>query len=117
MAITVLAVQVILRTGLNEPVFSAANTDGHDFANSGRTFFYAKNGSGGDIECTFDTPGQVDNLDIEPLVVDVAAGEDEIIGPFPPAVYNQDPGTDDVVQVTFEAVGSLTVGAFLLPAT
>lgn len=115
MAITPLAIQTIVQTGLNEPVFSAANSDGHDIPNSGRMFFYAKNGGGSDIECTFDTPGQVDGLDIENLVVDVTAGEDEVIGPFEPSVYNQDLGTDDVVQVTFEGVASLTVAAFVLP--
>lgn len=101
MSVTTLAVQTMSWDGI-DPTYSAANADGHTFANNGRTFFQAFNGSGADIECTFATPGTVDGLAIGELVVDIAAGEDAIIGPFPPAIYNTDPGTTDVVTVTFD---------------
>jgi hypothetical protein len=114
MAITVLAIQTMSRDGI-DPTYSAANADGHTFANSGRAFFQAFNGGASDIECTFATPGQVDGLDIEDLVVDIAAGEDAIIGPFPPSIYNTEPGVTDVVTVTFEGVSSLTVAAIVMP--
>ena len=114
MTISTLAVQVMSRSGI-DPTYSAANADGHNFANNGRTFFQAFNGSGSDIECTFETPHEVDGNPIDDLVVDIAAGEDAIIGPFPPAVYNNDPGTTDTVKVTFEDVTTLTVAAIVMP--
>ena len=115
MAITDLALQTILRTGLNEPTFSAANADGHDVANSGRMFLYVKNADASPMNVTITTPGNVDNLAITDQVVAVAAGEEEVIGPFPPAIYNADPGTDDTIEVLFSSVTSLTIAAFLLP--
>ncbi len=117
MSITDLTPQNISRSGLNEPVFSAANADGHDIANSGRMFIYVKNGGGSDCEVTIAAPRQQDGLDVEDRVVDVTAGEDEVIGPFPPAIYNADPGTDDTIEVTFEQVTTVTIAAFLLPAS
>jgi hypothetical protein len=114
MAITVLAIQTMSRDGL-EPTFSAANADGHTFANNGRTFIQAFNDAAVDIEHTFATPGQVDGLDIEDLVVDIPAGEDRIIGPFPPSIYNTEPGVTDVVTLTFESVTTLTIAAINMP--
>ena len=114
MVMTTLAPQTMSRDGI-DPTYSAANADGHEFANNGRTFFQAFNGGGSDIECTFATPGTVDGLAIAERVVDIAAGEDAIIGPFPPAQYNTDPGTTDTVKVTFEGVASLTVAAIVMP--
>ena len=116
MAKTDLAVQVILRSGLNEPVFSAANADGHDVPNSGRMFLYVKNGGGSDSEVTVAAPGTVDGLAIADRVVDVAAGEDEIMGPYPPDIYNEEAGVTDTIEVTFEQVTSVTIAALQLPA-
>ena len=114
MVMTTLAVHVMSRTGL-EPTFSAANADGHEFSNHGRTFIQAFNGGGSDIEHTFATPGTVDGLAIAELVVDIPAGEDRIIGPFPPETYNTEEGVTDTVKVTFEGVASLTIAAIVMP--
>jgi len=116
MAKTTLSVQTISKSGLTDPTFSAANADGHDVANGGRMFLYVKNGGGSDCEVTVTTPGTVDGNAISDLVVDVEDGTEEVIGPFKPSVYNEDPGQTDTIEVLFEQVTSVTVAAFVLPA-
>lgn len=106
-----LTVQSISRTGLS-PSYGAAAGGGDEFVNTGIQFFHAKNGSGGDIVVTFETPNSVDtNLAIADRTVTVTAGEERIIGPFPVANYNDANGK---VQVTYDGVTSLTVGVFQL---
>jgi hypothetical protein len=80
-------------------------------------FIHVWNGNGGSINVTVTTPGTVDSLAISDLVVAVASGEDQIIGPFPPATYNEDPGTTDTIEVTFSDVTSITIAALVLPAS
>ena len=111
MARTELEVQEIVRAGV-EPTYEAANSDGEEFANadSARTFLHVKNGSGGSINVTIVTPNVVDDdLAVGDRVVAVPAGEERMIGEFPPANYNQ---SDDTVDVNFSAVGSVTVAVF-----
>ena len=110
MPMTDLAPQTIIRTGL-EPAYTAANVDGHSIPNNGRMFHHVKNGGGSDITVTVDTPGTVDGLAIGNLAVVVTAGEERMIGPFPPGVYNQSTGK---IHVTYSAVTSVTVAALIL---
>jgi len=110
MARTVLAVQDVVRAGLN-PVYSAANVDGHSIQNDGRTALHVKTGA---TPCTvtFQTPGTVDGLAVADRTVALGATEERIIGPFPPTQYNQPTG--DGVYVDFSAVTSVTVAALRL---
>jgi len=112
MARTVLTVQEIVISGL-ENALEAANADGEEFANDGNVFIMAANGSGGAITLTFKTPGTVGGgVAIDEHEVSIAAGDEEMIGPFDPAIFNQSDGN---VDLDFSAVTSLTVGAFKLP--
>jgi hypothetical protein len=108
MARTALTVQQIVRSGLT-PTYSAANADGHSFPNGGTEYLHVKNGGGGSINVTVQTPNTVDGLAITDRVVAVPNGGERIIGPFPRATYNQ--GADEVY-VDFSGVTSVTCGAF-----
>jgi hypothetical protein len=105
MARTALSVQSITRAGLN-PSYTAANADGHSISNDGKkTFLHVKNGGGGSVDVTVQTPGSVDGLAVADRVVAVPAGEERAIGPFPTAYYGS------TVNVDFSGVTSVTVAA------
>ena len=113
MATTPITVQPISRDGA-EATYEAANEDGHTIPNSGRMFIHYLNGSAGACEVTVATPGTVDGLAIDELVVDVPAGENWSIGPFPPEIYNTEQGVTDEITVTVEDHEDMTLGAFVL---
>lgn len=102
-----LTVQDVERSGL-EPSYTAANADGDSFKNNGRVVLHAKNGSGAPITATIQTPGTVDGLAVSDRTVAIPAGEERIMGVFPPADYNQSNGE---VYVDYSDVTSLTVAA------
>jgi len=109
MGLTTLTVQEIVRAGLT-PVLAAANTDGSYIPNDGRVFLQVKNTNGAAVTVTIDTPGSVDGNAIANLAVIIPlTSGDKLIGPFPPAIYNQSDGT---IKVTFSAVTDVTIGAF-----
>ena len=109
MAVTVLAVQPILRSGLT-PVFTAANVDGHYVSNDGKTFFEVKNTNAAPITVTIATPQTVDGLAVTDRTVTVAATTgDKMIGPFT-MDYNQTDSSN--LLVTFSAVTDVTCAAF-----
>lgn len=116
MATTTLLTQAISRSGL-DPAYTAANADGHTITNGGRMFIHVKNGDTSSKTITVTTPGEVDGLAIADRTVTIAAGEEAVIGPFPPAIYNTDPGVTDKITVTFSAVTSVTIAALTLPAS
>lgn len=113
-----LTVQEISRTGkaVQYPLVAATATHGNKFLNDGKTILRVKNGSGGDIVATIDTPGSIDGQAINNLAVTIKAtgngtGLDFLdIGPFT-SYFNQ---SDGYVWVVFDGVTSLTVGAFRL---
>jgi len=106
-----ITVQEIAITGLEETFVSAAG-GGDTFKNDGRTFFHAKNGSGADQTLTFTTPGKIHGVAIADPTVVVTAGEERLIGPFDPSIFNNASG---LVAVSYSAVTSLTVSAVRLP--
>lgn len=110
MARTALTVLQVARTGLT-PAYTAGNVDGHSIVNDGRVCTHVKNGSGSSINVTVQTPGTVDGLAVSDLVVAVPAGQERMIGPFPPGVYNQADGT---VYVDLSAVTTVTLAAVRL---
>ena len=106
---TVLAAQAMAISGL-KPVYTAANVDGHSVANNGEMFLHVKNAAVADITVTLvsipDPWGRVGDR-----AVVVPDGEELMIGPIPPLLYNQADGT---VYVNFTAVTSVTVAAIRL---
>lgn len=106
MARSTLTPQVLADSGL-VPVFAAADALGSQWVNDGEEFLVVKNGSGAPINVTVTTGGTLMGAAVADTVVAVAAGAEEFIGPFPPALYNQ-PSTDYVF-VDFSAVTTVTV--------
>lgn len=110
MARTALAVQDVVRAGLN-PVYSAANVDGHSIQNNGHTVLHVKT-AGTACTVTIQTPGTVDGMAVADRTVALGATAERIIGPFPPSDYNQPTG--EGVYVDFSAVTAVTVAALRL---
>ena len=111
-----LTVQEISRAGisLDENTVTPTATHGNKFLNDGKTFLFVRNGSGGDITVTIDTPGSVDGQALADLTVTVKAtgdgdGLDELlIGPFT-GTFNQ---SDGYVWPICSAVTDVLMAAF-----
>jgi hypothetical protein len=117
MTVAALTVQNIVPTGLS-PTLAAANAGGNSFPCPGdeRTYFRIKNADSGSHTATIKkqqssvrVPG-IGTLALADVAVAVPAGEERVIGPFSGA-YIDATGS---VQVTYDAVTSVTVGAFYL---
>lgn len=119
MATVALTVQDITRSGLTATYTAAtAGVDGNVFDNEGgRVFFHIKNGGGGAINATFITPQSADGLAVADRVVNVGAGVERFVGPFPSLyeAFDSDNSIDKAVQVTYDTVTSVTVAAIRLP--
>lgn len=89
---TDIAVQQIVRTGLEATYAAVDAANGNAFPNDGRCFLVVVNGAGAPINVTISTPGTVDGLAVADLVVAVTNAEKREIGPFPPNIYNQADG-------------------------
>lgn len=103
-----LAVQVITRAGII-PALVAAAAGGDDFPNTGVEFIRVKNASVTALNVTIVTQGTVDGLAIADRVVNIAAGVEKAIGPFPAATYNNAQGR---VALTYDQVVTVTIGVF-----
>ena len=104
-----LTVQNITKSG-DEPNHTAAAGGGDEYANNGQTMLSLINGSGGAIVATFVTQATTDGLAVADRTVSIPAGETRWVVDLDPNVYNV-PATGRV-QVTYDGVSSLTVGAF-----
>jgi hypothetical protein len=116
MAVLVPVVPTLTDAGLT-PSWGAANTDGYAIPGDGRTFCEVKNVNGAGINVIVDIPVTVDGLAVTDKTVAVALTVgDKMIGPFPPALYNQVTGTwVGYVLMTFSAVADVTVAWFRMP--
>lgn len=103
--------QQIAKTGLN-PALVAADVAGDDIPNTGREYLHVKNDDASSTTVTVDAKQTCSGGELHDLVVAVPAGEERLIGPFDPAIYN---AADGNVEVSYSSVTSLTVGAFELP--
>ena len=110
MARTVLAVQIVPRTGLNA-VFTAANTDGHSVANDGRMFLHVKNGVTATVVVTLVIPQTVDGQAVTNRTVSIPTSNERYIGPFPAGTYNQGGGVGDQIHIDFDQVVNVTIAA------
>ena len=98
---------------------SSAGVSGDKATNpDGKTVFIVKNGSGSSINVTVAeqmsdrTDPNFGILTKSNVVKAVAAGAIAVIGPFPPAAFNDANGD---VNITYSATTSVTVGAMKLP--
>jgi len=109
-----LSVQKVLQAGLT-PVYTGsltATTVDYVFKNNGRVFIHAKKAGAGDCTATVTTPVTVDGKAVADLAVTVVATTgDKMIGPLPPAIFND--GNGDA-RVMFSEITGLTVGIFEL---
>lgn len=86
---------------------AAAAGGGDEFANTGKEVAIIENGSGSSITVTAVSQISVDGLALADQTVAIAAGATKAIGPFDPAVFNDD---DGMLQLTYSGVTTLTVG-------
>lgn len=109
MARTALATQTATEAGII-PSFTAANSEGHSIATG--VMLYVKNGGGGSINVTIQTPATFRGKAVAETVVAVGAGVDKIIGGLDPASYKRPTAPDaGKVYVDFSGVTSVTVAA------
>lgn len=87
----------------------AANAGGDSFVNTGQEVVVIKNGGGSPITLTIVTPVTVDGLAVADLTATIAAGATRMVGPFPPAWYNDTGLNGGNVSLTYSAVTSVTV--------
>lgn len=119
MAATELAIQEVTAAAF-DPVYSAANVDGHWLAPAGTLphLLHVVNGGGGAITVTINDPNSVSpvgaaafNAD---LSISVPAGQDRIVAVLPRRFEDANTGQIDVA---FSGVTSVTVAAFVAPTT
>lgn len=91
------------------PSLVAAAAGGDQFANDGKTFFVANNGSASPIDITFDAKGDCDQGFDHDVTVTVAAMTEVLIGSFPTRRFS------GAVSVTYDDVTTLTVGPVRVP--
>lgn len=110
---TDLTPQDVVDEGLT-PVYTAANVLGHMIPGDGGVIIQVKNTSGSPINVTVQTGGTLLGEPVTDKVIAVPATTgDKLIGPFPPALYNQPSGADaGKVYIDFSAVTSVTCAAF-----
>ena len=86
--------------------FGSAASGGDQFLNDGKTVLIVKNGDSSAKTVTVAGQTNCNQGTKHNSVVSVAAGAEEIIGPFNPAFFNDANG---YAQVTYSAVTSVTV--------
>jgi hypothetical protein len=106
-----LTVQSITRSGL-KPSYVVASGTGDQFSNAGKAFLHVKNAD--TVAHTVTVASQVaqppPGTAAADIAVTVPAGEDRMIGPFPPNAFND---ADKFVQATYDAVTGVTVAAIV----
>ena len=119
MARTTLSVQNIVRASLT-PSYTAAETDGHAFDNTGeRVFLHVKNASGVSVDLTVVTPNSVDGCAIADKIVSIPAGDNYMVGPFPKGLYEQVDTTLSLARAIWfqcSPTTSVTYAALRLPS-
>ncbi len=112
MADVAVAVQRILPTGLEEvPTGSLSVSDTYESENDGGTFIHILNGGGSDDTVTVITNKTVGGLAVADQTIVVTAGEERLIGPFPPDIYNN---ADGQIQWTHSFITTVTHAALHL---
>lgn len=109
-----LAVTEVSRSGV-DIVGAAASSGGDEWPNTGREFVLVKNGGGSPITLTLDIKVLVDDdLAVTDPTVSISAGATEMVGPFPPGIYND--AATGRAKVTYSGVSSVTIKVVSLAA-
>ena len=110
-AIGTLAPQAITRSGLT-PCYSAATVDGFYVENDGHVILHIKN-TGAQINATIVTPNNAPGgyAQTDDTVVIPGTTGDQMIGPFPPHLFNDMQGR---LLVQFSGATGVTVAALRL---
>ena len=88
----------------------AADAGGDEFANTGLEMLYISNGDASAMTLTLVMPSSCDGVDPVDPTITVPAGEDMLVGPFPPDAFNDpSPGR---MSITYSSVTSLLVMVF-----
>jgi hypothetical protein len=105
----VLAVQNVTRAGL-APAYTPAAAGGDTFTPSKDTILHVKNGGAAARTITIVTPKEAfPGAAVADTIVNVPAGGERLIGPFPYQHYAKP--SDGLANVTYDAVTSVTVAA------
>lgn len=109
---TAIVEQTVVDEGIT-PTYEAANVLGNMIPGDGGIILHVKN-TGAQITVTIQTGGTLMGEPVtDKAVVVPATTGDKLIGPFPPALYNQPSGADaGKVYVDYSAVTGVTVAAF-----
>lgn len=107
-----LTVTDLTRAGIN-PALVAANAGGDTFPCSGNVFLFITNAGGASRTVSVAYANTVDGQTVPAKQIVVPNGTTRIAGPFPANLFR---GANDVAAVTYDAVTSLTIGAFRLPS-
>jgi hypothetical protein len=105
-----LIVQNISLGGVS-PTFSAADSLGDTFDNGGKTFLHVKNGDTVSHTVTINSTKPCNYGFDHDESVSVAAGDEQLIGPFNSVRFNDQ---NNKVNVSYDAVTSVTVAAIKL---
>ena len=109
MARTELAVQAVSRQGL-DPVYTAANVDGHSVQSDGRMLLHVKNGATA-VVVTLDIVRTIDGQAVVDPTVTVPGSGERFIGPFPAEFYNQGGAVGDLIHIDFDDIANVTIAA------
>lgn len=88
--------------------FVACNVGGDQVVADANTFIYVKNGSGGALTVTVDSPTLCSQGSTHDIVVNVPAGSERMIGPLKPERFADANG---YAQITYSGITSLTIAA------
>lgn len=106
-----LTVTTATSSGILKPALVTAAVGGDQFSNNGRTYLEITNGGASPITVTVASQRACDQGTAHNVTNSVTNATTEIMGPFDPGRFNDASG---MVQVTYSAVTSVTVGAFAL---
>lgn len=116
MARTTLSITPIVNSGVAFVGAAPDATNGNALPNNGRQMLVYKNADSGSHTVTikaYPNGGAPDGLTVSDKVVTIAAGATEIIGPFPPSIYND---AANNVYLDYSSAVSQTQQAFTFSA-
>jgi len=105
---TTFDVDQVVRGGI-EPTFETASEAGDAFLNDGKVWIHVKNGAAALDPITIITQQTIDGEAVDDKTVTISASTQQVIGPFPPEIYNDG---DGLVQLTYSKHEEVTI-AFL----